>query len=263
MHAPVLLQDRSSLDWPDAAYSPTVGIGGHHARVVHRLEGASLLDDLVARGDAVWAVELRCPKTLLARIEVSPEATQIVRWNRGEIDGAAWLLPGLLAPAPLRLPASADLHTVWRSALPEVPAGWWLARGDAYRIEPLVESLLRFELDENLAAGRMAVESNQGSGNLRFTVRSAPDVHRQAIQGDRSLWGAALIGVCALFTREFPAGEDQQEGGSSSLADELRYRLEEASVPTWEDEERYDPTAAATVIEPFVFPVEPEAEPHE
>ena len=206
MLAPVLLEDGSSLDWPQALYTPTVRIGDGFARVTHCLDGAPLLHKLLDRGDAVWAVELRCPKTLLARTETSAQAEHTLRWDTADVDGMAWLLPGLLAPAPLRLPDDRALNEVWRGEVPEFPAGWWIARGDARRITPLADSLLRFQLDEQLSVGRIAVEPDRSRGNLRFIVRSAPDVHQRATQGDRSLWIAALIGACGLFGRELGRG---------------------------------------------------------
>lgn len=252
MHAPVLLEDGSSLDWPDAAYYAEVRIGDSFARVTHHLEGAEALSELVAQGDAVWAVELRCPKTLLARTTTGQVSEQTVQWNDSEIDGVAWLLPGLLATASTRLRDTSALNDLWRDSPPEVPSGYWLTRGDPRRVTPLTDSLLRFQSDESLAPGRMTTAPDRSSGSLRFVVRCALDVHRQVERNNRSVWLAGLIGACGLFGREFAGGGDGGPG-ESDLADEIRFRLEQAGVPTWEDTDRYDPTAAATILEPFIF----------
>ena len=252
MQAPVLLEDGSSLDWPNASYVPDVRIGDRFASVNHHLEGAAVLSELVAQGAARWAVELRCPKTMLARTTIGQVSQQTVRWEDSEVDGPAWLIPGLLVTGPVRLPDTGGLNELWREAQLEVPAGYWLARGDPRRVTPLTDSLLRFQRDESLAEGRMMTAPDRSSGSLRFVVRCALDVHRQVERNNRSVWLAALISVCGLFGREFRAGGDDSPG-ESDLADELRFRLEQADVATWDDTDRYDPAAAATALEPFIF----------
>ena len=256
MHAPVLLEDGSSLDWPDAAYVPDVRIGEHFANVTHHLEGAEALSDLIAQGFAEWAVELRCPKTLLARTVTGQVSEQTVLWNDSEIDGPAWLLPGLLVTTSTQLRDTCALNDLWRRSAPNLPVGWWVVRGDPRRLAPLSDSLLRFQPDESLTAGRMTTAADRSSGSLRFVVRCAPDVHRQVEQNNRSVWLAALIGVCGLFGREF-ALADEEAASEGDLADEIRFRLEQAGVPSWDDIERYDPAAAATALEPFIFEAEP------
>ena len=260
MHAPVLLEDGSSLDWPNATYSPVVGIGTRMARIEHRVDGAPVISEMVSRGDAVWAVELRCPKTLIARISTSVVADHTVRWDDGDIDDSAWLIPGVLATTDIDVPDATVLHEVWHDASPRFPAGYWLARGDARRVRSFRDSLLYFRLDPDLPPGRMRVETDRSSGNLRFAIRAAADVHREAMegQGNRSVWVAALVGVCGHFGRVFggmdEAEEESDDSASDPLAEEIRVRLSEANVPSWDDGDLYDPAAAATAIEPFVFP---------
>lgn len=60
-----------------------------------------------------------------------------------------------------------------------------------------------------------------------------------------------MIGICARFPREF--GDDAKEK-HGALIEEIIERLNDANVPTWEDEQ-YDPAQAATAIERF-FPQE-------
>ena len=259
MHAPVLLEDRSSLDWPNTAYAPKVGLGTRTARIEHHVEGTDLIGDLVSQGDAVWAVELRCPKTLMARTATSRVADHTIRWDDDDIDGPAWLIPGVLATTEIPFPDASVLHEVWHDASPVFPPGYWIVRGDARRVTPFRDSLMSFYRDPELSPGRMHVETDRSSGNLRFAVRAATDVYREAMEGEgnRSVWIAALIGVCGHFGRVFGSVDDGESGDgdqtSDALAEEIRTRLDDASVPSWEDPDLYDPAAAATAIEPFVF----------
>ena len=249
---PVLTEDGSRLDWPDAAYRPEVRIGGGAARIAHRLEGAPTLERLIAGGAARWAVELRCPRTLLARVEESDDAGHEAAWSAAEAHGAVFVIPGVVAVRPLRLEAP-ELGALWRGERLDVPAGWWLARGVTRRDSTLRESLLSFEPDADLSPGAMAVDSRRDEGRPRFVVRLASDAW--TARHDRSLQVAGLIGVCARFPREFAAGDEEEH----AIVREIRDRLEEAGVPAWDDD-RWDPARAATAIERFAAG-EPEPDP--
>ena len=249
---PVLLEDGSRLDWPDAVYEAKVRLRHGLARVEHRIERAPALQRLVEDGGARWAVELRCPKTLLARIDTSDAPRMEVRWEPHEVDGQLYLIPGLLAARDVRLGRD-GLNPAWPGGALDAPAGWWLARGRIYAARTLGETILTFREDRTLPDGGMRVASDQGSGQLRFIVSLARDVY-PSIRRDRSMQVAGLIGVCGLFPTVFGDAEDVH----GALMDDLRGRLAEAGAPAW-DEEGYDPARAATAIEPL-FPL-PELEP--
>ena len=129
---PVLLEDGPRRDWPGAAYRPEVRIGTDFARIAHRIEGAPALDRLVGVGAARWAAELRCPGSLLARTELSDAAGHEVAWRAGDTRGPMHVIPGLVAVRPLRLDALAGSRSGAAPGL-DVPAGWWLARGEPRR----------------------------------------------------------------------------------------------------------------------------------
>lgn len=245
---PVLTEDDSRLDWPDAAYRPEVRIGGGAARIAHRLEGAPTLERLIAAGDARWAAELRCPRTLLARVATSDAAEHEAAWGADEAHGEVFVIPGVVAVRPLRLDDGApELGEIWRGARLDVPAGWWLARGVTRRDSTLREALLSFEADADLPPGAMRVETRWNEGRPRFVVRLARDL-RAAVERDRSMQMAGLIGVCARFPAVF-ASEDEDE---HAIVREIRDRLEAAGVPAWDDLALWDPARAATAIERFV-----------
>lgn len=245
---PKLLEDGSLLDWPDATYSAQVWPRAGHARISHHLLDAPALDRLIDEGSAQWAVELRCPRTLLSRVEVGPGSEMDIRWDTNEVSGLVYLTPGLLATRDISLDTN-DLDNLFRDKdVIDVPGGWWLARGTTRRTQTLLESLLTFQKNPDLDPGQMRIASDESGGRLRFIVFVAPDIFEGARGGDRSLQVAGLIGVCALFQREF--GEDAKEK-HGALIDEIRERLISVGVPTWEDEQ-YDPAQAATAIERFL-----------
>jgi len=258
---PILLEDGSRYDWSDASYAPEVSVGRNSATVQHRLTGAPALHKLIEDGTAVWAVEMRCPKTLMARVETStsPDDPQVVSWSPDEVDDMVYIVPGLIARTPLSLGRS-GLTSLWTDAGElHVPAGWWLAKGQARRSKTLTESLVTFQRNKDMGKGTMEVSPNYGGGRLRFTVKMAPDVFKQA-RSDRTLQVAALVGVCGWFPRVFggAVAESRPESGTSDARDEdplarelgERLRRKRENVALWDDGS-YDPALVATLLEPL------------
>ena len=251
---PLLLEDGSCLDWPEATYRTDVKVAGvDRATVRHLLSGASVLHQLIKDGKAAWAVELRCPKTLMARTVTSAGDLTTVKWKADDVDGEIFLVPGLVALAETTL-ALWELSSIWQEGAElHVPRGWWLAKGEAVRTDSLMRSLLSFERATKLDAGQMEVTPDRSSGALRFTIGMAPDVF-DAVSTDRTLQVAALVGVCSWFPKVFKPMED---GDEDPIAQQLRVRIEEANsdVALWEDATNYDPALVATLLEPFRFEV--------
>lgn len=257
---PILLEDGSRYDWSSANYAPDVSVGTNHATVHHQMDEAPALRRLIEDGLAAWAVELRCPKTLMARVETSSADRQDVRWSPDEVDDTVFLIPGLIALTRLSLNGS-GLTSLWADAQDlSVPAGWWLAKGDVRRSKTLTESLVTFlRGDKNMDKGTMEVSPDHSGGRLRFAVTMAPDVFKQA-KSDRTLQVAALVGVCGWFPREFGAAPESSDSTSGAddardenpLARELRDRIrhKRPGVPLWDDN-NYDPALVATLLEPF------------
>ncbi len=237
------------MDWSDAEYGAEIRAGTGQATVTHRLSKAPVLEDLIARRSAAWAVEVRCPKTLMAKIESSAEARHVVKWDADEVDGDVFIMPGLLAREDLRLDASGLTSLYQDIGDLRVPQGYWLARGYTYRASTLLQSLLSFRLDERLKQGRMEVVTDHSSGNLQFVVKMASDTFKR-VPYDRAVQIAALVGACAQFPHAFRSGDDDEE---PPLVRELRERLESIrpGITLWEDEANYDPAMVATLLEPF------------
>lgn len=236
------------MDWTEAAYQTEVEAGASQAKVLHRLSKAPVLERLIDNGDAAWAVEMRCPKTLMAKIETSSNARQVVRWDPEDVDDEVFVMPGLVAVRDCSLGASGLSPLYEGTDQVRVPRGYWLAKGETWRASAVLESLLTFVRADDLEKGRMAVVPDHGSGHFRFLVQMAEDVFEQ--RADRAVRIAALVGACAQFPREFQCDDVDDE---PPLAQMLRNRLagRQADISLWDDPESYDPTLVATLLEPF------------
>ena len=245
---PVLLEDRSRFDWRVANYEPEVRVEPTRATVIHRLRDAPTLERLVAEGSARWATELRCPKTLLSRVEQTSETHQVVTWTADSVDGDMYVIPGLLAVSDFHLaPEAGELTPIWQDAPLDVGKGWWMARGSVRRTKTLGQSLLKFHRDEKLDDGQMRIRRNQNEEDLHFHVHLAGDIWQERTR--RHVQIAALIG--AFGQLGVTSGEEDDE---PRVAREIRQRLEEKGVATWRDGD-FDPAGAATAIEPL-YPTE-------
>ena len=232
------------MDWKHARYRTTVRVSTGGAEVSNELVDAPELEALVDQRQAAWAVEVRCPKTLYAQTHQRGTPEFKLLWDPLDVDGRLFLRPGLIATCNLSLPTTGLIDSIWEAPALEVPTGWWLAQGRTCTSEGLAESLLRFVRDGDRKLGTMSVAPDMGSGNLRFIVKLAPDLYDHRLK-DRDVQIAGLIAAFSQLRQSLP--EDEPD---NTVLDTVRARLEDAAVPTW-DEEDYDPALAATTIEAF------------
>ena len=256
---PVLLEDASTLDWTQARYEVKVDVKHARAFIGHRLDNAPELDRLLIDGAAEWVTELRCPRTLLSRLQHSREPEQVIDLDTAVVIGDAYLVPGLVAVRDSELEASGLDPLVWPedTSVP-VPAGWWLVRGDPQTTTPLTASLVRFRRDPDgrLGAGQMSVEEGSDGGKPFFRVTLARDLYDER-RTDRDVQIAGLIGACGMLPRS-SLGADG-DNSNHSVAAQLRARFEDAEIPDWTSD-FFDPSRAATVLEAFDESVEEEDE---
>lgn len=240
---PLLTQDDTRMDWERARYWSKVQVQPGKASVVNELRDAPELTSLVERGSAKWIVDVRCPKSLYATVELNSAPEFEVRWATADTDGPVYLRPGLVAVEDLRLSAT-GLIDLWGAGEIDVPKGWWLAQGKVVSSKSLSESLLTFRRIDTLSEGRMSVEQDMSTGNLRFIVGLAPNLY-DARRAHRDIHMAGLIAAFGLLGCS-PPGEETED----AILQAIKVKLDDAGVPVW-GEDDYDPAQAATVIEQF------------
>ena len=247
---PVLDETAELMHWPDARYSVNVSTRQGTAHIEHHLENAPQLLRLVASGQAAWAAELRCPRSMLNEVHISEASIHSLTVDTPDVTGEVFVVPGIVARQKLDLDASDLDPFAWsRVAEVEVPAGWWLARGAARSVRPLAAALVRFARDNDghLAPGQMTVQETGDFDSGCFRVTVAQDIH-PSLYTSRDLQIAGLIAVCAELPKSSLA--EDRANSDNTIADRLRDRFKELGVPDWDDPD-YDPALAATALEPF------------
>ena len=247
---PMLTEDTVRMDWKNATYTSSIRVQYGKASVVNSISGASELESLIANNLAAWTVDIRCPKTLYARTEYSEERQFDVSWNPLDTDGPMYLRPGLAATTDLRLPTTGLIDGFWGTNTIEIPKGWQLAQGKTFASKSLAESLLTFRKSD-LGQGEMTVDEDTSTGNLRFIVHLASELYDKN-RTDRNIQMAGLIAAFGLLGKRSwsLSGDDADDEIDDVVLLTIKNRLEDAGVPTWE-EDSYDPARAATVIEKF------------
>ena len=252
---PLLRQDDLTFDWQAAVYLPQVTVTSTSAKVTHVLEHAPQLDQLVRDGTARWAVEIRCPHAICAKIETSDGPVTEITWTEREIDldGRVCVIPGLLTAEACELPRS-GLTALWQEGAAAsilIPAGRWLALGSVHWVQPHFASLFSFNKlsdDSPAAAGRMEVHPpGGGAAEFTFSVHLAPNIYSN--RHSRTIYHAALVGVMARLPEAVSSIDE--DSPHWPIVEELRRRLDASGASSWDDPD-YDPARAASVLEAFV-----------
>ncbi|WP_419919925.1 hypothetical protein [Candidatus Poriferisocius sp.] len=218
--------------------------------VKHTLRDAPEIKKLLESGDAVYATEIRCPRTMFSRIEHAANSEQSINLPETERNDNLYLIPGIIVARDTSL-STTGLHNlvhINRKSV-EVPAGWWLAYGGEYQFTPLLVNLLKFFKDNSLKPGTMKVEEAGELGNPYFRVNLSAELYDHGRE-KRDVQIAALIAVFGHFPRS--SLREDGENYDSPVAQELRAKLEDHDppLPDW-DKEDYDPAQAATSLEQF------------
>ena len=250
---PLLTEDGTRLDWPDAQYEPRIDRKGAEPKVTvnHVLKGATALADSVRRGEATWQTEVRCPRLLHSEHFMSIDDRQVVEWSEDAVDWEkTYLLPGMVS-AGQTLRASDELvgAALTSGEAVDVPTGALLAQADVRRLKPLMQSLLLFRKDETLGDGQMKVEEDSASDDPCFVVRIAADIFAES-RWNRDRRIAALIGAFATMARPESRMQPDGELRNHPVTKQLHSHLLERGSPTWDDED-FDCVYAATLFEPM------------
>lgn len=234
-----------SLDWPEADYSATIVGSGGNWRVRHHLTGAPGVTDLIEAGEAMYAAEVRCPRTLFSDLACSRDQVTELQYPEAMVAVPVFVVPGVIAVSDCAL-ATEHAAVVWRDAGSEIPVrrGSWLVRGRAEK-EDLASSLLVFETVDGLDAHEMRIGTypdRDGNTRVRIAIPPAQEPRLADEAFVAQAWQAAIAYL--PYCDEFAL--DPEAPSANAFVGELEMKLSGMSLWGEEDRPDWDPLRAAT-----------------
>lgn len=269
-HLPILRADGFGYDFPDVFYENAIEIiAADEVRVINVLSGpdAGVFAKCILSGNGAWTSEVRSPQALFSESTVyrhGGESVEFrengeewtweyqVRWDSSLCAARTFVVTQLVTAELMLLPCNI-LSPVWRDGAETLTysKGRVAARGKVFAVEDAVLSILKFAPDKDMRDGEMRVSGPDELWNFNVFMAERTLLLAQTSER-RDIWTAALVGALSRLDESHSPDESQVLGEMASL-------LAEGGVANWTEDE-YDPAAAATCLEPFVFPEEGEFE---
>ena len=225
--------------------------------VRHRIEGAKLIEDAIAKGLAQFVCTVASPISSYRVSHVSKSSTQVIGWESGDLGEPPMFTPMVVVAVPFirTLDRKKDgVHDVWHGCTVSFERGMRLALSDVVLMRSSVLNMLLFEQDPALSNGEFRVEAEDREG-FRFRVHLATDLHRflkyDSEDPRRGHILTHIVSACLTVLRADYAEDEEEEGGWRSYRGLLAIAamLEEHGLPHWSEDD-FSPELAATKLYP-------------
>lgn len=253
-----------NLSFPDASYGQEFAKGVDRCSVTltHRLEGCPFLERLIARRQAAYSCVVSIPITGYRRLFVSEGATQLIRWDEDSLGEPPFFRPQIIATSDIRCVLAQDdgVGPDWVGRPVAIGKGAKLGFGPYHRMASSIQTLLRINLDPDLAPGTFSVQPCTNDG-FHFNVGVAADLHPflrwggEAPLQRRSIL-THVVGSCLELLRKDYSGKDEEGEESWKSHSNLRalaIELANHGLPPW-DADGFKPEMAATIMHPHKPP---------
>ena len=231
------------------------GKDGSSFTVRHRVEGAPLIDRLIADGLVKFVCTVSAPVSSYRASHASKDPTQVVAWRSDELGEPPMFTPMIVVAERFERTLNRDqdgVHDLWHGSTVAFEPGMRIVLGDVALMHASMASLLLFELDEKLDEGRFKVEVAAEEG-FRFRVHLAPDLHRFLKGHSRDPQYGHIVThiVSACFARLKADPLDDEEGGWESFRGlkALAEQLQAKGSQHWSEHD-FSPELAATTLYP-------------
>ena len=233
------------------------GSDGSSFTVRHRIEGAALINDVIADGLAQFVCAVASPVSSYRVSHVSKESTQVITWKSADLGEPPMFTPMVVVAEPFERKLNQErhgVHELWHGRTVAFERGMRLALSDVVLMRSSILNMLLFERDPALLDGQFQVEAEDREG-FRFRVHIAPDLHGylKYDSGDPSRPHIVthIVGACfGVLKADYSDDEDEDGGwrtyrGLQAMADMLK----EHGLPHWSEDE-FSPELAATRLYP-------------
>jgi len=259
---PVL--ETGNLSFPNGRYIVEFKSGPDQKsfEVIHRVEGAGLISQLISEGLAKFVCMVASPVSSYRVNHVSESSTHTVRWNEDDLGEPPMLIPMIVAAKPFSRKLKQEqhgVHELWDEQKINFKAGMRLAVGNVVQLRSSVLNLLSFHENSELSNGTFQAKAEPQEG-FRFRVELAPDLHRfLRFRTDQSSRGHILthiVSACLSLLQRDYSDDNDEEGGWRSYRglEALARHLEANELPHWSDEDSFIPELVATKLHPHRIP---------
>ena len=254
---PVL--ESGNISYPEGRYAVAFepGADGCSFTVRHRVEGARLINDVVANGLARFVCTVASPVSSYRVSHLSDESTHVVSWKNDDLGEPPMLTPMIVVEKPFSkvLDVERDgVHELWAGRHVAFERGMRLALSDVVLMRSSVLNMLLFVSDPTLFNGEFQVEAEEREG-FRFRVRLAADLHRflKYDSGDhrRHHIITHVVSACFGVLKSDYADDEDEDGGWQSYRglQAIAEMLKEHGLPHWAEDD-FAPELAATRLHP-------------
>ena len=250
---PVL--EEGNLSFPLGRYVVGfVGGDGSSFELMHRLEGAALISDLLRQKKARYGCIVSSPRSFYRKMHLAEGSRQRIAWDDRELGEPPLFTPVILCTGTEKVVLSAerhDVHPAWNDVSVAMYKGARLAVGHVFDLRSSVMQMIRMEVDESLSGNRFQVQAQ--AEPFGFVVKASPSLHRyvRTARADptRSNIMTHVVTACfALLQKRFRDPEEWDRN-LERLAEHIG-----SWYPHRWDEEDFQPEAAAMELYPHVLP---------
>ncbi len=251
--------ESGNTSFPDGRYVVGFepGSDGSSFTVRHRIEGAALINDVIADGLAQFVCTVASPVSSYRISHVSKASTQVIGWESGDLGESPMFTPMVVVAEPFETKLDRErhgVHELWHGRTVAFERGMRLALSDVVLMRSSVLSMLLFERDPTLFDGEFRVEAEDREG-FRFRVHLAPGLHGflKYDSGDsrRSHIVTHIVSACFGVLKADYADDEEEDGGWRSYRglQAMADMLKEHDLPHWSEED-FSPELAATRLYP-------------
>lgn len=255
---PVL--EEGNLSFPEGRY--IVGFEGQQDgpsfNLVHQVEGAGLISDLLKQEKARYACIVSSPRSFFRKTHLADGSRQRVAWDDSDLGEPPLFTPVVLCTSDVEEIALSTrrhgVHKVWDGVPIGLRKGARLAVGDVFDLQSSMMQFIRIESDDRQEGNSFSVEPR--SEPFGFVVRASPSLHRylRSSPADpvRKNVMTHIVTACfAILQRQY-RDEEEWDRNLKGLADHVA----EKYPHRWDDDD-FRPEAAATALYPLVLPESP------
>ncbi len=252
--------ESGNLSFPKGRYLLDFCLGEDRLSYVieHRIEGAALIERLLAAGQAQYACIVSSPISSYRRTYLSNEARHEVGWNSDDFGDSPLFTPMILCVEPQTIIADTgrdDLHLIWNKQRINLQKGSRLALSSVIQIQSSILQLLSLNEDKHLGDGQIAVHVKEEP--FRFHIKLGTGLHkflRFPSDPVRNHIMTHIVTACLARLQKDYSKDDgdtgwQAFGNLRALAD----HLEQKGHEHWSDP-NFQPEKVATALYPHVLP---------